>query len=78
MVLHGAKDPRALKIESDDIVNAVRAAGGIVEYVEFDDEAHGFRKRANSVRAYQAILTFLDKYLVPVNDDAKLCEPCLT
>ena len=61
MVLHGAKDPRALKIESDDIVSAVRAAGGIVEYVEFDDEAHGFRKRANSVRAYQSILTFLDK-----------------
>jgi protease II len=71
MVLHGAKDPRALKIESDDIVNAVRAVGGIVEYVEFDDEAHGFRKRANSVRAYQAILTFLDKYLVRVNDGRK-------
>lgn len=63
MVLHGAKDPRASKVESDDIVNAVRANGGIVEYLEFDDEAHGFRKRANSVRAYQAILTFLDKYL---------------
>ncbi len=78
MVLHGAKDPRALKIESDDIVNAVRAAGGIVEYVEFDDEAHGFRKRENSVRAYQSILTFLDKYLVLVNDDGNLCEPCLT
>jgi len=63
MVLHGARDPRALKIESDDIVNAVRAAGGIVEYVEFEDEAHGFRKRENSVRAYQSILTFFDKYL---------------
>lgn len=63
MVLHGAKDPRASKIESDDIVNAVRANGGIVEYVEFDDEAHGFRKRANSVTAYQAVLTFLDRYL---------------
>ncbi len=63
MVLHGAKDPRALKIESDDIVNAVRAAGGLVEYVEFEDEAHGFRKRQNSVRAYQSILSFLDQYL---------------
>lgn len=78
MVLHGAKDPRALKIESDDIVSAVRAAGGIVEYVEFDDEAHGFRKRANSVRAYQSILTFLDKYLMRMNADADLREPCLT
>lgn len=66
MVLHGAKDPRALKIESDDIVNAVRTAGGIVEYVEFEDEAHGFRKRENSIRAYQSILTFLDRHIKPV------------
>lgn len=63
MVVHGARDPRAYKIESEDIVNSVRANGGIVEYLEFDDEAHGFRKRANSVKAYQAILTFLDRYL---------------
>jgi dipeptidyl aminopeptidase/acylaminoacyl peptidase len=63
MVIHGAKDPRASKIESEDIVNAVRANGGIVEYLVFDDEAHGFRKRANSVTAYQSVLTFLDRYL---------------
>ena len=63
MVLHGAKDPRASKIESEDIVARVKANGGVVEYLEFDDEAHGFRKRTNSIRAYQAILDFLDKYL---------------
>jgi len=49
-------------------VNAVRANGGIVEYLEFDDEAHGFRKRANSVSAYQAVLTFLDRYLRSESD----------
>ena len=64
MVLHGAKDPRVDKVESDDIVRAVRANGGIVEYLEFDDEAHGFRKRTNAVKAYRAILSFLDKYLM--------------
>ncbi|HEU0251421.1 MAG TPA: S9 family peptidase, partial [Pyrinomonadaceae bacterium] len=63
MVIHGAKDPRAFKIESDDIVRQVRANGGTVEYMEFDDEAHGFRKRVNSVRAYQGILDFLERYL---------------
>jgi dipeptidyl aminopeptidase/acylaminoacyl peptidase len=63
MVLHGAKDPRADKAESDDIVQAVRANGGTVEYVEFEDEAHGFRKRANSILAYETILRFLDKHL---------------
>ena len=65
MVLHGAKDPRAFRVESEDIVNAIRSNGGIVEYLEFSDEAHGFRKRTNSIRAYQAILEFLDRYLSP-------------
>ena len=64
LVIHGAKDPRASRIESEEIVSAVRANGGIVEYLEFDDEAHGFRKRVNSVTAYQAVLTFLDRYLL--------------
>ena len=67
MVLHGARDPRASKVESDDIVKAVKANGGIVEYLEFDDEAHGFRKRTNSIRAYQAILNFLDAHLLTAN-----------
>ena len=63
MVIQGAKDPRVLRIESDDIVAAVRRYGGTVEYLLLEDEAHGFRKRANAVRAYQAILDFLDRYL---------------
>jgi dipeptidyl aminopeptidase/acylaminoacyl peptidase len=63
MVLQGAKDPRVLRVESDDIVAAVRSNGGVVEYLLFDDEAHGFRKRTNAVRAYQAILNFLDQHL---------------
>lgn len=63
MVLHGAKDPRASRVESEDIVNSIRANGGVVEYLEFGDEAHGFRKRANSIRAYQAILEFLETHL---------------
>ena len=62
-VLQGANDPRVLKIESDEIVEAVRANGVPVEYVLFDDEGHGFVKRENQVRGYQAILEFLDRHL---------------
>jgi dipeptidyl aminopeptidase/acylaminoacyl peptidase len=68
LVINGAKDPRARRIESEDIVNAVRANGGIVEHLEFDDEAHGFRKRVNSVTAYQTVLTFLERYLRAEDD----------
>ena len=63
MVLQGKNDPRVLKQESDDIVNAVKKRNGVVEYIVFDDEGHGFTKKENQLRGYQAILDFLDKYL---------------
>ena len=63
MVLQGANDPRVLKQESDDIVAAVRKKGVPVEYLVFEDEGHGFVKRENRIKAYQAILVFLDEYL---------------
>jgi dipeptidyl aminopeptidase/acylaminoacyl peptidase len=63
MVLQGANDPRVLQAESDDIVAAVRANGVPVEYLVFPDEGHGFTKRPNQVRAYGAILEFLDQHL---------------
>jgi len=63
IVLQGANDPRVIKPESDDIVETVRKRGGTVEYIVFDDEGHGFTKKANEVRAYKAILDFLDKHL---------------
>ena len=63
MVLQGANDPRVLKVESDEIVAAARANGVPVEYLVFDDEGHGFAKKANRERAYRAILEFLDQHL---------------
>jgi len=63
MVLQGANDPRVLKVESDEIVAAARKNGVPVEYIVFPDEGHGFVKKANEIRGYTAILTFLDTYL---------------
>jgi len=63
MVLQGANDPRVLKVESDEIVEAARANGAPVEYVVFDDEGHGFRKKENQQRGYSAVLAFLDQRL---------------
>jgi dipeptidyl aminopeptidase/acylaminoacyl peptidase len=34
-----------------------------VEYVVFDNEGHGFTKRANEIKGYEAIRTFLDQHL---------------
>jgi len=63
LILQGANDPRVLQRESDDMVAAIRAGGGIVDYLVFEDEGHGFRKSANRVKGYNAILEFLDTHL---------------
>jgi dipeptidyl aminopeptidase/acylaminoacyl peptidase len=63
IVIQGKNDPRVIKAESDDLVEAVRKNGVPVEYVVFDDEGHGFTKKKNQITAYAAILEFLDKNL---------------
>ncbi|MEL6763583.1 MAG: alpha/beta fold hydrolase, partial [Cyanobacteria bacterium J06607_6] len=63
MVLQGANDPRVLKVESDEIVEAVQARGIPVEYVVFEDEGHGFVKKENQIRGYKAILDFVETHL---------------
>jgi len=68
IVLQGAKDPRVLQVESDEIVAGVRANGVPVEYVLFEDEGHGFVKKENQIEAYSSILKFLDVYLKKVDD----------
>jgi dipeptidyl aminopeptidase/acylaminoacyl peptidase len=63
LVVQGANDPRVLQVESDELVAAVRANGVPVEYVLFPDEGHGFTKRENRIKASDAFVAFLDKYL---------------
>lgn len=63
IILQGANDPRVLQVESDEMVEAIRNSGGIVEYVLFDDEGHGFSKTANRIQGWNAILAFADRYL---------------
>jgi dipeptidyl aminopeptidase/acylaminoacyl peptidase len=63
IVIQGKNDPRVIKAESDDLVDAVRKNGVPVEYIVFDDEGHGFTKKKNQIAAYGAILGFLDRHL---------------
>jgi len=63
IVLQGANDPRVLKVESDEIVAAVKKNGVPVEYIVFPDEGHGFTKKKNQIEGYSAVLRFLDQHL---------------
>jgi dipeptidyl aminopeptidase/acylaminoacyl peptidase len=62
-VIQGANDPRVPQSESDQMVEAIRAKGGVVEYLVFKDEGHGLAKTENRITAYQAVQKFLDKYV---------------
>jgi dipeptidyl aminopeptidase/acylaminoacyl peptidase len=63
LILQGANDPRVLKVESDEMVEAIKSNKVPVEYIVFPDEGHGFVKRENEIKANSQVLEFLDKYL---------------
>jgi len=54
LILQGANDPRVKQSESDQIVNAMKAAGVPVTYVLYPDEGHGFARPVNNI-AFTAI-----------------------
>jgi len=62
-VAQGANDPRVNKIESDQIVEAVKERGIEVEYMVKDNEGHGFRNEENRFDFYRAMEKFLAKHL---------------
>ena len=62
-VAQGANDPRVNKIESDQIVEAVKKRGVEVEYMVKDNEGHGFRNEENRFDFYRAVEKFLAKHL---------------
>lgn len=63
-VIQGAKDPRVVKAESDQMVDRLRARGVEVRYDVYDDEGHGFTRRENEIRALSDVGDFLVEHLV--------------
>lgn len=64
LIIQGANDPRVVKGESDQMVEKLRSLGRDVEYMVFEDEGHGFTKRANELRAWRATAEFLESRLL--------------
>lgn len=63
LVIHGANDPRVPVSEATGLVACLRAAGGAVECLLFDDEGHGIVRPGNRERAYAALADFLERHL---------------
>lgn len=69
LIGQGANDPRVKQAESDQIAQAMRAAGKPVEYALYPDEGHGFARPENRIHFYAIAEEFLAKYL------GGRCEP---
>ena len=63
MVVQGANDPRVTKVESDNIVAALRERGVEVDYMVKDDEGHGFANPENRLELYRAMEKFFARHL---------------
>jgi len=63
-VAQGKNDPRVPYTEAEQIVQAVRANGQPVWFLMFNDEGHGFRKKANSDLFGAASMLFWEQHLL--------------
>jgi dipeptidyl aminopeptidase/acylaminoacyl peptidase len=59
LIMQGLNDPRVPPAESRQIVDALRARGIAVGYVQFKDEGHGFLRKPNNDARREAETAFL-------------------
>lgn len=58
LIQQGANDPRVPQSESDQIVASLRERGVPTSYLLFKDEGHGWRKKPNQDRSFEAQVLF--------------------
>lgn len=62
-IAQGANDPRVVKAESDQMVEALKAKGIDVPYMVKDNEGHGFQNEENRMEFYTEMEKFFAKHL---------------
>ena len=62
-IAQGANDPRVNKAESDQMVEALKKKGVVVEYMVKANEGHGFHNEENRFDFYRAMEKFLGAHL---------------
>ncbi len=63
LVAHGARDPRVLRSESDQVVAAAEQSGAAVTYLVYADEGHGLVRPPNRRSFYAVMEAFLAAHL---------------
>jgi dipeptidyl aminopeptidase/acylaminoacyl peptidase len=67
LLLAGGNDPRCPKSEAQQVVDAIKKRGGMVDLKIYENEGHGFSRVENQIDAYKRVADFLKKY-VPAPD----------
>jgi len=73
-LLAGGNDPRCPKEEAQQVVDAVKKRGGVVEYKVYENEGHGFSKVENQIDAYKRVVDFLKAHVPPADCSCSLNE----
>lgn len=73
-LLAGGNDPRCPKTESQQVVDAVKKRGGVVEYKVYENEGHGFARVENQIDAYKRVADFLKAHVPPADCSCSLNE----
>ena len=63
LLLAGANDIRCPAEETEQMADAVRRRGGIVEVKIYENEGHGFSRRENNIDAIKRTAKFLETYV---------------
>ena len=71
-LLAGGNDPRCPKEEAQQVVDAVKKRGGVVEYKVYENEGHGFAKVENQIDAYKLVADFLKAHVPPADCSCSL------
>jgi dipeptidyl aminopeptidase/acylaminoacyl peptidase len=63
LIFHGTDDPVVAVEQSRRIAAAIEAGGGIVEFVEYPGEGHGFRQLDHQLDEVARTIEFLDRHV---------------
>jgi dipeptidyl aminopeptidase/acylaminoacyl peptidase len=73
-LLAGRNDPRCPEEESQQVIDAIKKRGGVVEFRVYENEGHGFARVENQIDAYQRVSGFLKAHVPPADCSCSLTE----
>ncbi|HET7751926.1 MAG TPA: S9 family peptidase [Terriglobales bacterium] len=67
LILAGGHDPRCPKSESQQVADAIKKRGGVVDLKVYEDEGHGFSRVPNQIDSWKRISDFLQAHVPPAD-----------